>query len=389
MSDISALLSRGFRTGTDAAKESATSSTSGRMVEYLKMADGDLLYCRFLTDYDEIVDMMVHVLYPTKSKPEGYTGNWPKAVSPVCRHTKMGDGSPMFPDCYACEHPRMEEGKAKAAISRTYGLIVTREEVLSDGSEKFLIPGSNPPQVIPKGQRAGWRNKMREHQPFNEETQKPEGPVEMVPEVLIVEMGWKNFWSDIEGIAKIYGTVCNQEMTIRRTGSGMSDTEYKIIGLGVTKHDMRDAKVLERFGITVKGHTDKGQPIKEFPVHYSLPHILYAKASDDFYARWIDPTKTVEMKPGGQAEVVVKTQAEEVTEANLQDMRERLRSNQAKAKEAEAEAATNGAATNGNGAVIDTTGTPVPVAEAAPTQAAPEEVTLDTGAGVGEMNFDS
>jgi len=359
------------------------------MVEYLKMGEGGLVFCRFLTDYNEITDMMVHVLYPTKSKPEGYTGNWPKAVSPVCRHTKMGDGNPMFADCYACEHPRMEDGKAKSAIQRTYGLIVTREEVMSDGSEKFMIPGSNPPQIIPSGQRAGWRNKMREHQPFNEETQKPEGPVEMVPEVLIVEMGWKNFWSDVEGIAKIYGTVCNQEMTIRRTGTGMSDTEYKIIGLGVTQYDLRDAKALERFGIKVTGYDDKGHPIKEYPVHYSLPHILYAKASDDFYARWIDPTKSVEMK-GGQAEVVVKTPAEEVTEASLQDMRARLTSNQAKAVEAAEAAPTNGA-TPTNGAVIDATSTPAPAqaAEPAPTPAPANEVSLNAPMAAGEMNFDS
>jgi hypothetical protein len=301
----------------------------------------------------------------------------------------MGDGNLMYDDCYACEHPRMEDGKPRGAISRTYGLIVTREQVLSDGSEKFLIPGSNPPQVIPSGQRAGWRYKMREHQPFDADG-KPAGPVEMVPEVLLVEMGWRNFWSDIAGISAIYGTVCNQEMSIRRTGTGINDTAYKIIGLGVTKHDMRDPKALERFGITVSGYDDQGRPIKVYPEHYSIPHILYAKASNDYYARWIDPTKSVEMK-GGKEEVVVKTAAEEISEASLENMRQRLTSNQPKAPEA---APANGFVAPTNVTVAPTNGTvQVPSVETVPAPApvvpVGNEVTLDASSPVGEMNFDS
>jgi hypothetical protein len=325
MSDIDALLSRGFRQGIDSAKEASSRGPSSRMVDFFRLDDGQAIFARFLTDAHEIMDAMVHTMYPTKPKPEGYEGNWPKSISAVCRNTKMGDGQPMFPDgCYCCQHPRMDDGKPRGAVARTYGLLIVREEVLSDGSEKFAVPGSNPPRIIPKGQRAGFRDKKREYQAFDFNTGQSVGGVEMVPEVLLAEMGWKNFWSDIEGIAQLYGTVANQEMNIRRTGSGMNDTEYHIVGLGPSSYDMREAGALAKYGIEVLGYDDFGRPIKKYPAHYSIPHLLYARASDDYYARWIDPTKTVERGTAGVEQVVTKAPQEEVSQASLEAMRARL-----------------------------------------------------------------
>jgi hypothetical protein len=298
------------------------------MVDFLRMEADQLLFCRFLTDHYEITEAMVHTMYPTKPKPEGYEGNWPKTISAVCRNTKLGDGQPMFPDgCYACQHPKMDDGKPRGAVARTYGLLVVREEVLSDGTEKYLDPRANPPRVIPKGQRAGWRDKKREYQAYDFNTNQAIGGVEMIPDVLLAEMGWKNFWSDVEGIAQLFQTIGNQEMTIRRTGSGMNDTEYHIVGLGTSSYDMRDPAVLAKYGIEVVGYDDMGRPIKKYPPHYSIPHLLYARASDEYYARWIDPTKSVAMGAGAPA-VVNKAPAEEVSQASLQAMRERLVSSQ-------------------------------------------------------------
>ena len=266
MSDVDALLARGFRQGIESAKEASSKGPSSRMVDFFRLDDGHAIFARFLTDAHEIMEASVHTMYPTKSKPEGYEGNWPKSISAVCRNSKMGDGQPMFPDgCYCCQHPRMEDGKPRAATARTYGLLIAREEVISDGTEKFAIPGSNPPQVKPKGQRAGFRDKKREYQAYDFTTNQPVGGVEMIPEVLLAEMGWKNFWSDIEGIAQLYGTVANQEMNIRRTGSGMNDTEYHIVGLGPSSYDLREAAVLAKYGIEVLGYDDMGRPIKKYP----------------------------------------------------------------------------------------------------------------------------
>jgi hypothetical protein len=335
MTDIDALLSRGFRQGTESAKEAASRGPSSRKVDFLRMDDTDLIFCRFLTDYYEIMDVMVHTMYPTKPKPDGSEGNWPKTISAVCRNTKMGDGQPMFPDgCYCCQHPRLDDGKPRAATPRTYGLLVLREEVMSDGSEKFVRPGSNPPQIIPKGQRAGFRDKKREYQGFDFNTNQPVGAVEMIPDVMLAEYGWNNFWVDIEGIQQLFGTVCNQEMTIRRTGKGMNDTKYHIVGLGITAHDMRDPAVLAKYGIEVVGFDDMGRPLKKYPPEYSLPHMLYNRASDDYYARWIDPTKTVERGTAGVEQVVTKAPQEEVSQASLEAMRARLQSSQAPPVEA-------------------------------------------------------
>jgi hypothetical protein len=304
------------------------------MVDFFKLDDGQMIYCRFLTDSYEIMDVMVHSMYPTKPKPEGHEGNWPKSISAVCRNTKMGDGSPMFPDgCYCCEHPRMDDGKPRNAIARTYGLMVVREEVVSDGSEKFTIPGSNPPKVIPNRQRAGFRDRKREYQGFDFTTNEKSGLVEMVPDVLLAEMGWNNFWVGVEGIAQVFGTICNQEISIRRTGSGMNDTKYAIVQLGPTSYDLRDPQALAKYGIEVTGYDDMGRPIKKYPPHYSLPHMLYNRASDEYYARYIDPTKSVQKGTAGVEQVVSKAPAEEVSQASLEAMRARLVSSQAPVQE--------------------------------------------------------
>jgi hypothetical protein len=378
MTNIDALLSRGFRTGTESAKEAASRGPSSRMVDFLRMDDGNLIFTRFLTDFYEIMDVMVHTMYPTKPKPEGYEGNWPKSISAVCRNSKMGDGAPMFPDgCYCCAHPRLDDGKPRAATARTYGLVVVREEVISDGSEKFMIPGSNPPRVVPKGQRAGFRDKKREYQEYDFNTNQAVGAVDMIPDVLLAEYGWNNFWSDIEGIAQLFGTIGNQEMTIRRTGSGMNDTKYHIVGLGITSHDMRDPAVLAKYNIEVTGYDDMGRPVKKYPDHYSLPHLLYARASDDYYARWIDPTKTFERGAAGVEQVVTKTDAEEVSQANLAAMRARLVSSQAPPVEvpAAAEPAPEPAAVPEPVPVpvapVPVAEAPQPVAAAAPSAPAP------------------
>lgn len=386
MSDIDALLSRGFRTGIESAKEASSRGPSSRMVDFLRLDDGQLLFCRFLTDAHEIMDAMVHSMYPTKPKPEGYEGNWPKSISAVCRNTKMGDGSPMFPDgCYCCSHPKIDDGKPRAATARTYGLLVVREEVVSDGSEKFVRPGSNPPQIIPKGQRAGFRDKKREYQAFDFNTNQAVGGVEMIPEVLLAEMGWKNFWSDIEGIAQLFGTVCNQEMTIRRSGSGMNDTEYHIVGLGNSPHDMRDPAVLAKYGIEVTGYDDMGRPIKKFPDYYSIPHLLYNRASDDYYARWIDPTKTVTKTTAGVEQVVTKAPAEEVSAASLEAMRARLVSSQAPVQEPLAAAPVPDPT---QVAVQVPAATPEPAAPAAPVIPAPAATNGAPAVMTGDINYE-
>jgi hypothetical protein len=386
MSDVDALLARGFRQGIDSAKEASSRGPSSRMVDFFRLDDGQAIFARFLTDAHEIMEASVHTMYPTKPKPEGYEGNWPKSVSAVCRNSKMGDGQPMFPDgCYACQHPKMDDGKPRGAVARTYGLLIAREEVLGDGTENYMDPRSNPPRIIPKGQRAGFRDRKREYQAYDFTTNQPIGGVELVPEVLLCEMGWKNFWSDIEGIAQLYGTVANQEMNIRRTGSGMQDTEYHILGLGPSSYDMREPSILAKYGIEVVGYDDYGRPIKKYPVHYSIPHLLYARASDDYYARWIDPTKTVERGTAGVEQVVTKAGQEEVSQASLEAMRARLVSSTAPAEAPVAAPAPVAPPVAVSAPVPD----PVPVQTApAASNGAPVPVTPPAAGTVGDINYE-
>jgi len=390
MSNVDAIFSRGFRQGVEAAKETATTGGStGRLVEYLSLGDGETAYFRFLTDHDEVMDVRIHSFYPTKPKPEGYTGNWPQTVSSVCRRTELGDGLPMFSDCWCCDHPKIVDGKTRGAISRTLGLVVLREEVLSDGeSPQFRLPHGS---FIPKGRRAGFRDKKKSYQAFGDDNQ-PEGVPQLIPDIRVLEFGWKNFWAGIHAIAQIHGTLMNQEMVITRTGKDFGDTQYNIQGLGVSK-DFRDPKELARYGITFSDQIDPatGGRVKVWPEHLDLRYLVYNKASDEYYARWIDPTKTIATPSGATAAKtsvsVVKSQAQEQTQASLADMRARLVGRTAAAEEVPAAASV----ASSEPSPVPPAVAPTAVALAAPVAVppVPEEGSFDPpDAPLGMMSFD-
>ena len=326
MSDIDSLLSRGLRTGMEAAKEAASSGASSRLVDFFSVKPDQIVYVRFLTEASQAISFMSHPAYPTRPAPKDYTGHWPKAVSAICRRSKLGDDKPMFDDCYCCEHPQMQDGRARNAISRQFGLVVIREEVISDGvNEKFRGPDGN---IIPSGQRTGlYRTKKKEYQAF--ENGQPSGAVQLVPDVQLVEYGYTNFWAELDAIYKIYGTIMNQEIAIMRTGSTMNDTKYRVQGMGPSAVDFRNPAVLAKFGVQIGNQIDPRTGTLEWiwPPQYDLRRLLYERASSDYYARFIDPTKPFPGTVGSAAQgavETVKSAATEATQASLAALRERI-----------------------------------------------------------------
>jgi hypothetical protein len=162
----------------------------------------------------------------------------------------------------------------------------------------------------------------------------------------------------------------------------MNDTTYHLVGLGPSNYDLRSPEALAKYGIEVVGYDDLGRPVKKYPKEYDLRYILYARASDDYYARWIDPTKTVERNSAGAQAVVTKAAAEEVSQASLQAMRERLVSSQAPQGAAQAPAEAPQVPVEAPAAVAEA---PVPPAAPSPPQAPP----ATNGASVpGDINFE-
>lgn len=287
---------RSFRGGLATAKEAAR-NTPIRLVDFFTLEEDKDEFVHFLLEPDEWISVDVHQMYPTKGKPEGYEGNWPKVMSPICRKSKMADGLPIEDDCYCCEHPQLNDGKVRRPSHRTFSLLVIRDEVREDGKRK------------------GFTDRMKTVAVLGEDG-KPTGEEKTVPDIRIVELGWQNFYSKLEGPAEVFGTVLNQEFNIKKTGKNL-DTDYAVTGLGPT-NVWDDAKLAEKYGVKIV------DGVRIWPKDYDLSRMVMNRASDEFYARWIDPSKSVASNGKTTDEVVKPTGHTEATQATLEAMRARV-----------------------------------------------------------------
>jgi hypothetical protein len=315
-----AVPARGFRSGAAAAKEGTGFAAS--RAGFFKIADGELAFVQFVTDPWEWQTVDMHSMVKTKGQPADWEGNWPDSVTPVCRLNKMGDGMPMFPECYVCEFVKQKDGKPFKRSSRTWALGVLREEVLGDGS-----PEQGGPQWL--GRRRGFRNKMIEMAKLGPDGQllkgpdgKPTGETELRPEVVIFPMGWKNFFQAVQGAAQVNGgTITNLTFAIQRSGTQL-ETQYSVTSMGAGKQDFNDPKYAEKIGVKVdwEQRDAEGHPLKIYPAEYDIPKMLMHRASDEFYARFIDPRVTLPSS-GKKAEP---KPSNDVEPENLKSMRERI-----------------------------------------------------------------
>lgn len=295
---------RSFKRGAEAAKAAASNSFSSR-VGYFSLEEGNRAYVQFITDWDEWYVVDSHAMVPTKPRAADWQGDkWPSTVQPVCRHTIMGDGLPIADDCYVCSDipsPK-DPNKPFPKSSRTWALGVLLEEVFGDGSPALGGPTK-------KDKRVGYKMKMVES------VDKDTKETTMVPEVVVFTFGWKNFFAALEGAAQVNdGTICNLAFAIQREGKGL-DTKYIITSMGPQKRDFREAEHLAKLGIDIVN----GE--KVYPDKYDLGRMIFDRASDDYYARFIDPNKTPAKNSGASPGSKPSTEAEP---ADLQAMRNRL-----------------------------------------------------------------
>ena len=295
---------RSFKRGAEAAKAASTTQSFSR-AGFFQLDDGDRAFVQFITDCDEWINVDTHPMLPTKARPADYQGDkWPEKIQSVCRLTTMGDGLPLYGDCYVCENipdPK-DPTKPFKKVARTYALGVILDEVIGDGSAATGGPAK-------MGKRSGYRMKKVEF--VDPETKQST----LVPDVNVFTFGWGNFYAALEGAAQVNdGTICNLIFAIKRQGKGL-DTKYAITSMGVQSRDFNDPVHLAKVGVTIQD----GE--KVYPKRLDLTEMVNDKASDDFYARFIDPTKKA---PSKNSDGVVAPKAAEVEPADLEALKNRL-----------------------------------------------------------------
>lgn len=256
--------------GIDKGEEEAKKrSVAYPKTHYMALKDGEHTVLRFITDFANWTDSQgnqhfgwpyvdQHQFMLTRSKPEGYQGNWPQTMGAVCRKDKAFD--PAFPDCWLCDNGRNQAGKNPRPQLRYWAVAVEREEVFEDGK---LV---------------GYKDKRRKVAVIGKDG-KPTGDEAEERAIVIVNQPGKTFFGPLGAFGKVYGTVLDRDYYIKRKGGGL-DTDYDIVPLTpIAGYDMRDPEVRSRYNIP-----DLGKMISDL-------------ASDDFYARYFD-TRMAQPKAG-------------------------------------------------------------------------------------------
>lgn len=285
-----------FRTGSEEAEEAGKGAAYPR-TEYLTLEDGERAIIRWLYDAApnpslphvqawRVVEQ--HSMVPTKPKPSDFPGDkWPSTMGSVCRKTKLADKvTTLYPDCAICDKlvPAAADAEKRKKLSpsgRTWSVGCLREEVKA--TEEDVKAG----YATFVGQIIGFRDKTREVAKIGPDG-KPTGEVTVEKDIVIVNQGWKNFFSALQGFASTHGTLLDRDYVIIRKGTGTS-TGYQIVALDPIPAQKRDAN-----GNPV------GDPVRfdlrdpEFMARYDVPDvdaIIEEQASDDYYAKFFDPDK--------------------------------------------------------------------------------------------------
>ncbi len=283
--------SMAFRTGAVAAQE-ASKSLGGNFTraEYFQIKDdGGVAHLRFITDHDSWITVDQHQNIKTKDKPKDFQGqSWPERMGAVCRHDQAFE----YGECYICDF--LVDGSAvKKPSPRQWALACLREEVIEDGQ----LVGLRDATRTVKKKKEGSKDE------YEEVTEKA---------IVIVNMGWKNFFSTLQAYAGMNGTVLDRDFAVRRSGKS-TDTTYAIMPHDkIPDLDLRNPEIA-----------------KKYESDLDLEEVVADKASDDYYARFFDPRVTPSSSGGkvestGQTAEVAKPSNDVDEEAKLAAMANRV-----------------------------------------------------------------
>lgn len=276
------------RGGEDAEEASNAGGGKFAKVNYFSLDENKTTVVRFLTDSPDWFYVKQHPSVPTKNKPADFKGNWPQSMPAVCRHDDAFTG--MYDDCYVCDTPVMSPHDATKALKpaiRVWALAVEREPVVEEGVVK------------------GYRTVMEEVPARNEKGEVIEGKTVKQMKVLVVNMGMKNFFSGLQGIYGLFNSVCSRDMMIRRTGTGIA-TDYQIIPLDeiptlkgpIFKVD-KQTQVRTEIAPATEAWAKFEKAVADQNIN--LAEIIANRASDEYYARFFDPSKVSAPTQSGTA----------------------------------------------------------------------------------------
>lgn len=270
--------------GGKAAEQEASQRRTFNRAEYFKLdKPGDSAVIRFIDDSERWIYIGQHSFVKTKDRPADMKADekWPDAMSAVCRADKAfqdPDSTPYYADgCYICDHVVKPDGKKHWPSVRLWARAVLREPVLATAEH---VQSGQYGDVV-EGQRLGYRDAETDIK--DDKT----GEVKRVKKIVVINMGVKNFFGAMQGYYDVYGTVCDRDYHVTRSGTG-TDTDYKIVPLdAIPGHNLKSPELQAKYAQFAADANISDDDLEKMIIELS---------SDDYYARFFDPTKKAPAK---------------------------------------------------------------------------------------------
>lgn len=238
---------------------------------------------RFLSDAAPVeanpipwITVGMHSMVSTRPQPSDWPEGrkWPRSMGAVCRNDKVFNGK--LSPCYIDNNIRREGGKPSRPYPKTWALAVRREEVL--GTKEMADSGQIQSWQV--GSAIGYRDRTKEVLVTDANGKVVEGETKVVPDIVIVQQAWKNFFSLLDGFYRVYHTVLDRDYLIARTGADQTTT-YSIVPMEPIRkadgsvYDLRDPSIFSA----------------KYPDLPDIRKYILSNADDYYFALYFDTTK--------------------------------------------------------------------------------------------------
>lgn len=284
--------------GQQAREEAKKALPSFNKTHFFSLGNGESVVLRLIDDSPEWIWIHQHGFVPTKGAPkdwksEGKDGapakKWPATMNAVCRKAK-NEGDLVFPEhegkCFICDemrgNPKTKDGKYRPSI-KLWARAVIRDEV--KGTPAMVEAEMIKAHEV--GKTVGFQDKIIEVQDTDDDGNKVGDP-KKVADVVVINMGMKNFFGALQASFDAYGTVLDRDYRITRRGEGL-ETEYDIVPMDPIYTEGPG-------GQAVKFTLEDEEARAPYLELLDLEKVITEQASDRHYATFFDTTQEIPVR---------------------------------------------------------------------------------------------
>lgn len=318
--------------GQQAREEAKKAFPSFNKTRYFSLGDGETTFLRLIDDSPDWIFINQHGFVPTKGAPKDWEAKdgkkWPERMNAVCRKAK-NEGDLVFPEhggkCFICDemkgNARAKDGKYHPSI-KLWARAIVRDEI--KGTAAMVDAGLIEKHEV--GTTVGFQDREIEVQDTDKEG-KAVGDPKKVPEVVVINMGMKNFFGALQASYDAYGTVLDRDYRITRHGTGL-ESEYDIVPMDPIMTKDPETERMVKFTLAKESVR---APYLEL---LDLEEVITEQASDRHYATFFDTTKEIPTRakkddkesPSEEGTGTAEAAPETPSAADLAAMRDRMMS---------------------------------------------------------------